>query len=77
MNIQDWFTSNNTSSMMPAPGMWFSGTRNDGRQFNGTIEKAVYSSKGTMVVVKIKDTNTFKSVYLHDCRGYLLSDFAA
>lgn len=62
------------ADMMIAPGMYFDGTRNDGRSFKGQIEKVSYLPKGTMIVVKTD--NGYKSLYLTDLADYKLSDFS-
>lgn len=55
-------------------GLWFAGTRKDGRFFKGKIEKVTENSKGVLVVVKVSEKE-YKSVYAHDivssdCRSY-------
>jgi hypothetical protein len=68
--------SRKMQTMTAAPGMYFDGTRlNDDRRFTGTIAKVVYTADRTMIVVEVSP-KVFKSVYLDDCRGYLLSDYA-
>lgn len=57
----------------PAPGMYFDATRTDGRRFTGEIAKVADVKGRTMLVVKI-GPQEFKSVYLDDCKGYLMSD---
>lgn len=56
-----------------APGMYFDGTRNDGRRFTGEIAKVADVGGRTMIVVKI-GPKEFKSVYLDECKGYIMSD---
>jgi hypothetical protein len=49
-------------------------------QYNGKVEKVVKNDKGTLIVVRMMDANlthltdTYKSVYLHSIKGYLVSD---
>lgn len=65
------------TNIRPVRGMYFSAIRNrDDKVFVGQIEnvKSV-ENKGTMVVVKLKDSNKFASVYLDECFDYACSDF--
>lgn len=59
--------------LSPVPGMYFDGTRNDGRRFTGEIAKVADVGGRTMIVVKT-EPKMFKSVYLDECKGYLMSD---
>lgn len=63
--------------MKPVYGMYFSAIRNrDDKVFVGQIESVKnVPSKGKMVVVKLKDSVKFASVYLDECYDYAWSDF--
>ena len=55
-------------------GLWFAGTRKDGRFFKGRIEKVAKNDKGTLLVIHTGGKE-YKSVYAHDitysdCRSY-------
>lgn len=64
-------------NVKPVTGMYFSAIRNrDDKVFVGQIESVKsMGMKGTMVVVKLKDTVKFASVYLDECFDYTWSDF--
>jgi len=64
--------------MKPVAGMYFSAIRNrDDKNFIGQIESVKSMGlKGTMVVVKLADSDKFASVYLDECYDYAWSDFA-
>lgn len=63
--------------LKPVVGMYFSAIRNrDDKDFVGQIETVKsMGMKGTMVVVKLKDSGKFASVYLDECFDYACSDF--
>lgn len=63
--------------LKPVPGMYFSAIRNrDDKDFIGQIESVKpMGMKGSMVVVKLKDSGKFASVYLDECYDYACSDF--
>ena len=65
------------STIRPVPGMYFSAIRNrDDKVFVGQIEAVRHMGmKGTMIVVRLKDTGKFASVYLDECFDYSWSDF--
>jgi hypothetical protein len=63
----------NATMLSPAPGMYFDATRKDGRQFTGMIAKVLNRADRTMLVVET-EPKVFKSVYLDDCKAYILSD---
>ena len=61
----------------PVAGMYFSAIRNrDDKVFVGQIESVRnVPVKGKMVVVRLKDSSKYASVYLDECFDYAWSDF--
>lgn len=61
----------------PVKGMYFSAIRNrDDKVFIGQIaEVKLMGMKGTMIVVKVKDTDKYATVYLDECYDYACDDF--
>lgn len=61
----------------PVTGMYFSAIRRrDDRVFVGMIETVKsMGMKGTMIVVRLKDSGKYASVYLDECFDYEWSDF--
>ena len=56
---------------------YFSGTRNDGREFAGTVVKVVTTVRGTLLtLMQYGETGKeYKSVYLEDCRDWGVERF--
>lgn len=65
------------TDIRPVKGMYFSAIRNrDDKIFVGQIESVKnVGLKGKMVVVKVKDSGKYASVYLDECYDYAWSDF--
>ena len=64
--------------IQPVAGMYFSAIRNrDDKVFVGQIESVKnVPVKGKLIVVKLKDSSKYASVYLDECYDYAWSDFA-
>lgn len=63
--------------MIPEVGMYIVAIRNDGRQFEGIVDKMTDNAKGTLVVIKSRSKNLvsyptdfdYSSVYLDNCKS--------
>lgn len=66
-----------TTMVKPVKGMYFSAIRNrDDKVFVGQIvDVKLMGMKGAMIVVKVKDTDKYASIYLDECYDYACSDF--
>lgn len=66
-----------TMTIQAVPGMYFSAIRNrDDKVFEGEIAKIQHiTGKGKMIVVKLKDSVKYASIYLDECFDYAWSDF--
>ena len=55
----------------------FSGIRNDGREFSGTVVKVVKTVRGTLVtLMQYGETGKeYKNVYLEECRDWGVERF--